>query len=83
MMLPDLFAIRSLQAFATFTTRHLSTGFLFEPRAEGDHKLVRFLGLRHISTVTAGGKTGAGEWCDKPAGCQVIRYQGGRSHRDP
>src|ERR1700710_1248652 len=78
---PNFSAIQSLPVFATFTICCLNTGFLFQPRAEGNHEFVGFLGLRHISTVTAGRKTGTGEWCDKAAACQVIRYEGGRSHR--
>src|ERR1700677_3040072 len=80
-MCPYITGNQSLQAFDTFATRRLSTGFSFQPRAEGSYKRVRFLSLGHISTVTAGGKKRTGEWCDKAAACQVICYQGGGSHR--
>src|SRR5471032_2617654 len=81
LMWSNFFTINSLQSFDTNAPRRLNTGFPFQPRAEGGHKCVRFLGLGHISTVTAGGKKRAGEWCDKAAACQVIGYQGGESHR--
>lgn len=81
-LVTNLSAIQSLHAFDTFTTHRLSTGFSFQPRAEGDHEHICFLSLWYISTVTAGGKKGTGEWCDQAAACEVIRYQSGRSHRD-
>ena len=77
---PYFSAIQSLHTFYTFTTHRLSTAFSFQPRAEGNHERIRFLSLGYIGTVTAGRKKGTGEWCDKAAACEVIRYQRGWSH---